>query len=427
MRLLALLAALVGAWLLPGGPPGIGVPIVAALVLGAAAAARRPTPFQAALGALAFALATQAALLDAGWVVALDLCAAWGLATVAVGGVSLPALTAPPTRLSRVPARVPTPSLDYLPAVRGVLLGTVLVLPFAGLFLAGDAAFATLADGIPLPSVGKLPGRALAFALILAAALGLALTAKEPPQTEIARPRARLGLLEWLIPLALLNALFLVFVLVQVAVLFGGHDHVLETSSVTYAEYARSGFWQLLAACALTLAVYGAATIFARTDGRAQRLALRLLLGTLGLLTMVVLLSAFHRLRLYEDAFGLTRLRLAAEATTVCLGLLLALVLTVRRRLAEVTAVAAAVSLLGFSLANPDRMIAERNVERWRDTGRIDERYLAGLSSDAVPALVELPPTLRAATTSGISNRLSEHEPFGSANRSRSRARALLR
>ncbi len=427
MRALALLAALAGAWLLPVGPPGVGVPVVAALVLAAAAAARRPSPFQVTLGVLALALAAQAALLDAGWVVALDLCGAWVLSALAVGGARLRALAAPVAMLRRVPALVPAPSLAYLPALRGVLIGTVVVLPFAGLFLAGDAAFAVLAGDLPLPDADLLLGRTLAFVLVLAAALGLALTAMEPRRIAGARRSGRLGLLEWLIPLALLDALFLAFVLVQLTVLFGGHDRVLRTSGLTYAEYARSGFWQLLAACALTLLVLGAAANFARIDGARQRLTLRLLLGALGLLTLVVLFSAFHRLRLYEEAFGLTRLRLAAEAVTGSLGLLLVLVLTVRRRLANVSTVAGGLALLVFSLANPDRLVAERNVDRWRDTGRIDERYLATLSADAAPALLELPTGLRATATTAIAGGLEGDEPWGSANRSRSRARALLR
>ena len=66
---------------------------------------------------------------------------------------------------------------------------------------------------------------------------------------EPSEPRAlrRLSRAEWVIPLALLDALFLAFVIVQLAVLFGGHDRVLRTTGLTYAEYARSGFWQLLA------------------------------------------------------------------------------------------------------------------------------------------------------------------------------------
>ena len=47
---------------------------------------------------------------------------------------------------------------------------------------------------------------------------------------------------EWALPLALLAGLFAVFVAVQIAVLFGGHEHVLRTAGLTYAEYARQGF-----------------------------------------------------------------------------------------------------------------------------------------------------------------------------------------
>ena len=58
-------------------------------------------------------------------------------------------------------------------------------------------------------------------------------------------------------PLGVLDALFLAFVAVQATVLFGGHAHVLETEGLTYAEYARQGFWQLLWVSALTLLVLG--------------------------------------------------------------------------------------------------------------------------------------------------------------------------
>ncbi|MBA2384669.1 MAG: DUF4173 domain-containing protein [Actinobacteria bacterium] len=82
-------------------------------------------------------------------------------------------------------------------------------------------------------------------------------------------------------PLALLDLLFLAFVAVQFAVLFGGHDRVVETAGLTYADYARSGFWQLLAATVLTFAVVGGALARAHTRGPRDRLLLRLLLGVL--------------------------------------------------------------------------------------------------------------------------------------------------
>jgi hypothetical protein len=214
-------------------------------------------------------------------------------------------------------------------------------------------------------------------------------------------------------------------VVVQLAVLFGGHDHVLETSGLTYAEYARRGFWELLWAGALTLTVIGIAAAVAATPRRAHRVLLRALLGALCLLTLVILASALHRLRLYEDAFGLTRARLGAEGVILWLGgafVLVGLAPLVRRRLPAIAVAGTAAALIAFSAADPDRLIAQRNVEHWHETGRIDLVYLSGLSADAVPVLDGLPEPLRTLALPEVPD-----DPWSSANRSRARARAILK
>lgn len=53
------------------------------------------------------------------------------------------------------------------------------------------------------------------------------------------------------------------------------------------------------------------------------------------------------------------------------------------------------VALLGLAAVNPDAWIAERNLARYAETGRVDWSYLHGLSDDAVPALAELPDDLQ--------------------------------
>ena len=430
MRAAALAAAVAAAAFLPGRPLGIGVVVVAALVALAVVLAGRPTRGCAFFGMLALALTVPAFLLDAGWVVALDLAAAWILATAAVSGPGLPSLIAPVVRLTGAPALAPPLPSGVPPAVRGSVLGVIVVAPFAALFWQADAAFAQLGKDVPLPSADPLPGQALTFALVLLAALGLALAARRPFRRPLPGSPRKIAPWEWAVPLALLDALFLSFVVVQLAVLFGGHDRVLETAGLTYAEYAREGFWQLLAAAALTLALVGAAVLVADTPRRSHRHLLRALLAILCALTIVVLVSSVQRLLLYEDAFGLTRLRLVATAFALWLGGLFVLVVVagvsgrLRRRLAHVAVVGTALALLGFSLVNPDRLIAERNVDRWRETGRIDAGYLRRLSADAAPALVELPAELGVLTE--LEGALARGEPWSSFNLSRRGARNLL-
>jgi hypothetical protein len=177
--------------------------------------------------------------------------------------------------------------------------------------------------------------------------------------------------------------------------------------------------------------VVKAATMFAGPRTRAEELLLRGLLGLLGVLTIVIVASAFHRLRLYESAFGLTRPRLAAEAFALWLAgtfVLLLLLGALQRAATFPRSVLAwaAVALIGFSIANPDARIAERNVDRWRETGRIDLRYVSGLSADAAPALNGLPAPLRDEALAEIAEELARDEPRSSANLSRRRARDLL-
>jgi hypothetical protein len=122
---------------------------------------------------------------------------------------------------------------------------------------------------------------------------------------------------------------------------------------------------------------------------------IRVILGALAALTLVVVASAMHRMNVYADTYGLTRLRILVALCELWLGVvfLLVLIAGIRLRaawLARSVVAAGVLALLGLAAANPDGLIADRNVARFEQTGRIDENYLATLSADAVPAIERL-------------------------------------
>jgi hypothetical protein len=211
----------------------------------------------------------------------------------------------------------------------------------------------------------------------------------------------RLAPAEWIPGLVGLVAVFGLFVGVQATVLFAGRDHVLQTAGLTYAEYARSGYWQLLAVAALTFLVVGLTVLLADTPTPALERLRRGLLLTLLALALVVLASALHRIHVYQDALGATPLRLYVEASLLWFAALFGLVAAagalqpVRRQLRRCAVAITAAGLMALVLSNPDGRVARHNVERWRETGRIDVATLARLSADAVPALRALPDGLR--------------------------------
>jgi hypothetical protein len=452
------------AWTVPGNRLGLGAVLVAggiaAFVLSSWAAPLRPDT--ATYGAFALALASMAAVRSAEWLLAVDALAAAGLAALAVagGGSWEDARRAPFVVASRAVEAAPylgrgarrmTTRRGLSPALRGVSVGLLLLAVFGALFASADLAFAQLARDFLLPELdlSLLPARAMVFVGVAVSATALVIAGPRfahlgPPRIfeavrgaiifEEEGERRRwggLGPVEWMIALGLLDLLFVAFVAVQIAVLFAGHDYVLRTAGLTYADYARQGFFQLLAAAALTLAVVAGASRWARRDNLRHDRVLDVLLGLLLLLTVVVLASALKRLLLYEEAFGFTRLRISVHAVILWLAGVLVLVMAagaVRRGRWLTRAVVgfSAAGLLVCNVANPDALVATRNVDRYSETGRIDLPYLSGLSPDAVPSLSALPPGLRACVLAGHAELLAEPDSWPAWNLSRARARAVL-
>ncbi|MBW3563034.1 MAG: DUF4173 domain-containing protein [Actinobacteria bacterium] len=443
------LAGAVTAVLLVGHPVGIGTFLSAAAVA-LAVAAQRPRagePPVLADTAVALLLAATATVTTAGWVLALVLTAAIGAAALAVAGgpswAQLATAALAPVRAGWAAVRELSGSLGRrlgreavrrsAPALRGAGIALVLVTVFGTLFVSADKAFAELTERYLVPDVrfDVLASRVVVGVLVSVGAAALTLAPSRGRSGPAAAAERHLGRSEWLTALVALDLLFASFVAVQITVLFGGHTHVLETSGLTYAEYARHGFFQLLVVAGLTLAVIAGAVRWSRRREDRDRRLLQVLLGILCLLTLVVLASALRRLGLYEQAFGFTRARMLAHATLLWFAVLFVIVMAAGARwdaswLPRATVVVTGIALLTFALLRPDGLIAEHNIARFEETGRIDLAYLDGLSTDAVPALAQLPPGMRSCVLADDAVRLRGDDRWHALNLSRQQARRVL-
>ncbi len=199
------------------------------------------------------------------------------------------------------------------------------------------------------------------------------------------------------IALGALNVLFAAFVLVQVGWLFGGEALVLRTTGLTYAEYARRGFFELTAVAGLLIPVLlGAHALIPESDSRTLRVY-RLLALSLVMLLGAIMFSAGARMWLYVRYYGISADRLYATAFMLWLVIVFEwLALTVLRFRPRTFAAGAVISgffVLGtLNVLNPDALVARSNLARG-EAGRTgaagaDLTYVASLGGDAVPALV---------------------------------------
>jgi uncharacterized protein DUF4153 len=290
-------------------------------------------------------------------------------------------------------------TLRERPALRGALIAAPIVLVFALLFASADPLLARGRDAVldALTSWDSLP-RFIFGALLTLFVLGAytaSLESGERKPSGLIPATGRMGMTEWRIVIGAVATMSWLFVLLQLSYLFRIAPSAAG-SGVTYAEYARRGFGEL--AVAATVAALLIVAAHRHTPARSDALAgRRVVVPSLALLAAVacILMSAFHRVSLYEGAYGYTTARVYAQAYMILVLAILATLAWRTTHTFDVRALAREVmtlSLLAFAAIiywNGDAWVARANLDRFARTGKLDIPFVTrGLSPDAYPTLV---------------------------------------
>jgi hypothetical protein len=280
--------------------------------------------------------------------------------------------------------------------VRGAALTAPAFLFFGGLLVAADAGFQHLVVDVLEIDLSVLAGHLLLMMFIAYIAAGFlrGRFIADPMLAPLTmRPKwFSLGIVEVGMLVGGLDLLFGVFVTVQLPYLFGGSATLWATPGLTAADYARRGFFELVGVAALALPLLLAADWILRKDHHRHPTIFRILSAVNIALLLAIMTSAFKRLLLYQENFGLTESRVYATAMLCWIGLVLlwlaATVLAGRReRFAYGALVSGFMVLMSLNLLDPDDLIARTNLARAGEGKPFDVRYNAGLSADAAPAL----------------------------------------
>ncbi len=293
---------------------------------------------------------------------------------------------------------------QWMALLRGILLAFPILMIFAALLVSADLVFADyVEDALRWFDLERLADWLRRIFIVSASGiffLGALVSALrergEKPAIALRRPSISpfIGFIESVVVLGALDLLFVSFVAIQFAYLFGGQENIT-AAGYTYSEYARRGFGELVVVAFLSLGLIMALGTWAKRQEKRQDTWFNGLSAALVGLVSVILLSALKRLLLYENAYGFTRLRTYTHVAIYWMGLLfivfLALLITGHmRRFVLVAALCAVGFVATLNLLNVDAFITARNTIRLVETGEIDIDYLSALSYDAMPGLIHL-------------------------------------
>lgn len=276
---------------------------------------------------------------------------------------------------------------------RGVLFGIIIAVPLlwvvVPLLSSADAAFGTLVErifdgGRPSDAV-RSALRIVIYTLVPAVIFYSALAAQSDHSEFPVKEKHRLHAVTAIIFTGALAVVYAVFCFIQIAVLFAGDVSALP-EGVTYAEYAREGFFQLLLVSTINVVL-----ILAAQRRFVLSRMLRALLVFLTLCTYLMEASSAMRMMLYISAYGLTYLRLLVLWFLVLLAFLLGAAIYAvfheNFRLFRFALIVCMALWLVFAFARPDTVAARYNLARRGLDDTTETQITHDSSHDSILAL----------------------------------------
>jgi hypothetical protein len=190
--------------------------------------------------------------------------------------------------------------------------------------------------------------------------------------------------------LVVLNLVYLLFTFVQFKYFFGG---TLQ-GDFTFAQYARKGFFELLFVSVINLSVLTVVLTFVRHETIILKRLIQITLSILVLLSSVILCSAFLRMAMYEDAYGFTFTRILAHSFMILLAIVFAYTFVQiwinKLSLSHFMLITGLVYYAIINTVDLDQLVVSKNIDRFKESGKIDIQYMNSLSYAGILGLIDL-------------------------------------
>jgi hypothetical protein len=287
---------------------------------------------------------------------------------------------------------------NLIKILAGLTISLPLVLIVIPLLASADKVFKHYLDNIPNIFTGISPEdilpRIIVITFISLASFSYiwSLHNKKPFEQQLFKTKEKTQLKVWdpvIIStiLVCVNLIYAMFVMIQFTYLLGGAKPL----GFSFSEYARRGFFELVAVSLINFSILLFNINFTRDTDKKLYFLVKLLNTFLILCTLIMLYSAHYRMWLYEDAYGYTYLRVFTHSFMVFIFILLIVtavkVWNDKLLLLKYYIVIGLVCYMAINFINVDKIIASKNIDRFTNGKPLDIAYFNDLSFDSIKYL----------------------------------------
>lgn len=276
--------------------------------------------------------------------------------------------------------------------IKGIALSILLLIIVVPLLVSSDLIFAGIVGKVTPDFSYLLTGNWLYYSLLITVSTlvfyGLLCTLSDDVKTMDIKPSKPKDPLSILIMTWLVTIIYMIFCLIQVVYLVGGNFFRLP-NGITYADYARRGFFQLVIVVAINMGLV-LICVNKVKEHKGLMLSLKLICGS----TFIMIASATYRMVLYIHIYHFTFLRLLVlwflAVLTICMIGTVYYIYHKAFSIYKYIFYTLLISYLIFAFIKPDYMVAKYNVSHMEEMNTQDLSYLTNLSMDAAPAIAAI-------------------------------------
>lgn len=188
---------------------------------------------------------------------------------------------------------------------------------------------------------------------------------------------------------SILSFIYLIYCIIQIMYLFIGIQTGLP-EGMTYAKYARGGFWELLFVSFINI-IMVLICMYIFSESKLLKIVLTIVSGC----TFIMIFSAAYRMILYIGVYHMTLLRVLVlwflMVLTLVMGGIIISIYQPKFPLFRYILTVISVFYIALSLSRPDTIVGRYNISHWENIKYEDVHYLIfELSEDAAPYIAKI-------------------------------------